>query len=130
MMKLICWMLTLTMVVTCVLPVAATDAELDEGAPTPAVVNTTAELMEAIEDAADGDTINVGNTMVLLGDMTIGTEEKHITLMRDESFTDEYFFFIPANVAITFQNLVIDGNGMEAPGIFSYADELICFCLL
>lgn len=124
MKKLICWMLTLTMAVACALPVAAADVEPGEGTPAPAVVNTIAELMEAIEDAEDGDTINVGNTMALPGDMTIGTEEKHITLMRDESFTDECFFFIPANVAITFQNLTIDGNGMEATGIFSYADEL------
>lgn len=124
MKKLICWALALAMVVAYALPVAAVDAEPGEGTPAPTVVNTAAELMEAIEEAEDGDTIYIGDAIKFLGDITIGTEEKHINLTCHESFRHGYLFSCSTDAAITVQNITIDGNGIQATAISSHANEL------
>lgn len=121
MKKLICWLLALTLTATCTLPVRAMDIEQTEGdlAPAPAVT-TLEELLEAIEDAEDGDTILIGETISVRESANIGNPEKRLTLIRSEDIADRNIFYCVAPA--TLENLIIDGNGGSERLIWIYAD--------
>lgn len=125
MKKLICWLLALTLAATCTLPVGAVDSEQIEGDPAtiPVTVTTIEELLEAIEDAEDGDTIRIGATIDVSENTSIGSSEKRLTLIRSEDMADREVFSCAAPA--TLENLIIDGNGGSERLIWISADATL-----
>lgn len=125
MKKLICWLLALTLAATCTLPVGAVDSEQIEGDPAtiPVTVTTIEELLEAIENAEDGDTIRIGATIDVSENTSIGSSEKRLTLIRSEDMADREVFSCAAPA--TLENLIIDGNGGSERLIWISADATL-----
>lgn len=92
--------------------VTYTTGGTSEDAPAPVAVSSTDELLEAIGDAEDGDTIFIADTCVIPADTVIGSTEKRLNLMRAETLQDGEMFICGSSA--TFENLTIDGNGASA----------------
>lgn len=120
MKKLACWLLALTLAAACTLPVGAVDSEQIEDDPAPVTVTTIEELLDAIEDAEDGDTIHIGATIEVSKNTIIGSSEKRLTLIRSEDIVDREVFSCAAPA--TLENLIIDGNGGSERLIWIHAD--------
>ena len=75
-------------------------------------------LLQAIDQANDGDTIFIDNTIVVraeTGNLFIGDADKHITLMRADGFNGGLFYVADVgNNHTLFNNLTIDGNSIMA----------------
>lgn len=87
----------------------ATEIEVGNSLP----IITLDELLLAIEDASDEDTIYLSDTIFVDNDVTIGAEDKTIYITRAESFSGVMFDVDTATGTALFQNLIITGNNLE-----------------
>jgi len=97
---------------------------------TPPVVYALEELEIAIEAAAEGDTIFVGDTIFLWGGDSIGDLGKHVVLRRAVGFDWGPIFRVLGTgdvLPATIQNLTIDGNLIEtqSPAILATVDLIV-----
>ena len=88
---------------------------------TSVIVNTLDELQAAIEAADDGDTIIIGGKILVLESVIIGSADKIISLTPNDNFSGNSMFslYTDNNQAITFQNLILDGNCNEEKKVFA-----------
>lgn len=86
-----------------------------EGAANYVEVQSLDELLVAIDNATDGDTIAVNKELSISKNCTIGDPEKTITIIPGPNFSDNTIFnvYYFLNPDIIFQNLIIDGNKKE-----------------
>ena len=116
MKRLLGWALAVALALSCALPAGA----VDEAEGSPPVVYSTAELLEAIEEAEDGDTIIMASKCTIEEDTTIGEEGKRITLIPAEGFSDGVLFGCREGASASFVNLIIDGKAVNANAIYAF----------
>lgn len=86
------------------LTASATDGEITE------IVSNSPQLYSAIDRAEDGDVIGIDDSISIGGNMTLGHENKHITIKRMNDYANIIISRTPL-IDVAFKNMTIDGNG-------------------
>lgn len=92
--------------------VCAADADELDAATNDEPICSLIELQEAIEQASEGDIIEISQTITFDEELSIvGMPDKKVILRPTEDFQSEsLFFFDPIDCSVLFQNLSIEGN--------------------
>ena len=79
----------------------------------PLPITTPDSLLLAIENAGEGDTIYLSDTILINDNTVVGVEDKTVYIARSEGFSDMMFRVDAAVGTVLFQNLIITGNNLE-----------------
>lgn len=74
------------------------------------IVSNADQFLQAIADAEDGDTIGISGEINFYEGVTIGYEDKRVTVIRESE--DAYVYFSGIG-SYTIKNIVFDGNSIE-----------------
>lgn len=75
------------------------------------VVSNANQLLQAIAAANDGDTIGISDNIAFYEGVTLGTEDKNITIIR---VNEEAHFSFSGTGSFLIQNIMFDGNDIES----------------
>lgn len=93
-----------------------------ESTPDYPVVSNATEFLQAFAEAKDGDTIGISDAINFYNGMTVGDENKKITIIRE---TKDAFIYFSGTGSYIAQNLIFDGNGIESIYSMAYATQNI-----
>ncbi len=87
---------------------------------------STEDLIQAIQDAGDGDTLTLIQTIYIYSDCIIGDADKQINIVLSDDFMGQQVFCLYDDAGnVSFQNLNIQVNvyGLEVFEVYHYVDN-------